>query len=76
MKHIDSILHQWKRFLERNNTNTNQYIVDRNRLDPYLVTEVPRTILIDANFNIVALRGPKLDDADLVKTIKSLYITK
>lgn len=73
---IDGDRDKWKRFLADNNKKTYQYIVDRNLLDPYQVTEVPRTILIDADFKIAALRGPKLDDPDLVKIIKSLNITK
>jgi hypothetical protein len=73
---IDGDRDKWKRFLADNNKKTYQYIVERNLLDPYQVTEVPRTILIDADFKIAALRGPKLDDPDLVKIIKSLNITK
>ena len=52
-----------------------QFITDRLKLESYYVSEIPRIIIIDKEFKIAAMRGPKPSDDD-TKTIIGKLLNK
>lgn len=54
---IDDDLKKWKNYLIKNNILTSQWIIDRTILKDYNVITLPRTIIIDKDFNIALLNG-------------------
>lgn len=54
---IDEDLALWKRFISNKSMSGNLGIIDRNKLNDYKITGVPRIIVIDKNFTIAAMNG-------------------
>lgn len=69
---IDGDKVAWKKHLKTKNYQGMQLIVDRAKLDAYHVSEIPRTIIINKNFKIAAMRGPKPSGIDTKRIIDSL----
>jgi thiol-disulfide isomerase/thioredoxin len=54
---IDEDLALWKRFITNKSMSGTLGIIDRNKLNDYKITGVPRIIVIDKNFTIAAMNG-------------------
>ena len=66
---IDRNTADWINYLTKNQLTGYQYIIDLSSLEPYYVSEIPRTILIDKSFTIYAMRGPKPSSLDATKIL-------
>ena len=56
---IDTDIKEWKGELTSRNMTGNQWIINRLKLNDYSVAGVPRTIIIDKNFNVFEMEGPR-----------------
>jgi thiol-disulfide isomerase/thioredoxin len=54
---IDEDIALWKRFITNKSMSGTLGIIDRNKLNDYKITGVPRIIVIDKNFTIAAMNG-------------------
>ena len=69
---IDGEIEKWKRFIASDKSTLNHYISDRLMLEPYKINVLPRTIVIDKNFKISALRGPDIMDSNFQELLKEM----
>ncbi|MFL5809731.1 MAG: TlpA family protein disulfide reductase, partial [Flavisolibacter sp.] len=69
---IDRDTAGWTRFVNKKQLQGLQYITDLATLEPYHVSEIPRTIIIDKNFKIYAMRGPMPSDAETAVIIEKM----
>ena len=69
---IDSETDKWKKFLQSKKASGNQWVIDRLKLEEYSVTGVPRTILIDKEFKVVDMYGPKPSSQQTEGLIKKM----
>lgn len=69
---IDGDKRAWIKHLNKENYQGKQFVVDRTKLDAYYVSEIPRTIIIDKNFRIAAMRGPMPSDNSIREIIDSV----
>ncbi|MEI7734876.1 MAG: TlpA disulfide reductase family protein [Ferruginibacter sp.] len=54
---IDEDVALWKRYISNKSMSGKLGIIDRNKLNDYKITGVPRIIVIDKNFTIAAMNG-------------------
>jgi thiol-disulfide isomerase/thioredoxin len=66
---VDSNEKDWLDFLKKNKLTGLQYNSDISSLAPYYVSEIPRTILIDKNFKIYAMRGPMPSNTETINIL-------
>lgn len=69
---IDRNTDDWLDYLNKNQLTGLQYIADLSTLEPYHVSEIPRTILIDKNFKIYAMRGPMPSSIEAMNIIQKM----
>ncbi|MGI8600487.1 MAG: TlpA family protein disulfide reductase [Chitinophagaceae bacterium] len=69
---IDSNESDWLDFLKKNHLTGLQYNTDFSTLAPYYVSEIPRTILIDKNFHIYAMRGPMPSSSEAINILEKM----
>jgi thiol-disulfide isomerase/thioredoxin len=69
---IDSDKKGWKEYLESQNATGNQWIIDRLKLGDYSVLYVPRTIIIDRNFKVFDMYGPRPSSKKTEELIETL----
>lgn len=69
---IDRNAAAWLDYLNKKHLTGFQYIVDLSELAPYHVSEIPRTILIDKNFKISAMRGPMPSNREAMNIIQKM----
>jgi thiol-disulfide isomerase/thioredoxin len=55
---IDEDVALWKRFITNKSMSGTLGIIDRNKLNDYKITGVPRIIVISKDFKIAAMNGP------------------
>lgn len=63
---------RWLKFIKEKNYSANQFIINRIRLDPYSVTSVPRSIIIDKEFRVAMMYADAPSSPDIKKTIDKL----
>jgi thiol-disulfide isomerase/thioredoxin len=69
---IDSNEKDWLDFLKKNQLSGLQYNTEISSLAPYYVSEIPRTILIDKNFKIYAMRGPMPSNTETINILEKM----
>jgi thiol-disulfide isomerase/thioredoxin len=69
---IDSNERDWLDFVKKNQLTGLQYNTDISSLAPYYVSEIPRTILIDKNFKIYAMRGPMPSNTQTIDILEKM----
>jgi thiol-disulfide isomerase/thioredoxin len=69
---IDSKIKEWKDFLISKNATGNQWNINRLVLEDYAVDAVPRYIIINKEFKIVDMYGPKPSSKKTDEILKKL----
>jgi thiol-disulfide isomerase/thioredoxin len=69
---IDEDAALWKRFISNKSMSGNLGIIDRNKLNEYKITGVPRIIVIDKSFKIAAMNGPLPSSKTIVSLLDGL----
>ncbi len=69
---IDRNVTDWLDYLNKKQLAGLQYITDLSTLKPYHVSEIPRTIVIDKNFKIYAMRGPMPSNGESIDIIQKM----
>lgn len=69
---IDSNETDWLDFLKKNHLTGLHYNTDFSKLAPYFVSEIPRTIIIDKNFKIYAMRGPMPSNSETLNILEKM----
>jgi len=69
---IDRNAADWLDYLNKKHLTGLQYITDLSALEPYHVSEIPRTILINKNFEIYAMRGPMPSSPETINIIQKM----
>ncbi|ANE50313.1 TlpA family protein disulfide reductase [Flavisolibacter tropicus] len=69
---IDRNEADWLNYISKHQLSGIQWSGDISTLAPYQVSEIPRTILIDQNFKIYAMRGPMPSSAEALQLIEKM----
>lgn len=69
---IDSKTSNWIKFITKTNLSGFQFNVDISKLESYYVSEIPRTIIIDKNFKIYAMRGPMPSNKESIDMLQKM----
>lgn len=69
---IDDETDLWKQDVDKRKAGGYQWLINRNSLLDYNIIGVPRTIIIDKDFNIANLNGPHPSSKDTEKVIEAL----
>lgn len=71
---IDRDTSDWVNYINKKKLIGFQYITDLDALSSYHLTEIPRTILIDKNFNIHAMRGPMPSSSEVINILQAMLL--
>lgn len=69
---IDNNKDLWRKTLVIRKASGIQGIIDRNKLLDYMIATIPRTIIINKNFEIVNINGPLPSDRNVIKVLNDL----
>jgi thiol-disulfide isomerase/thioredoxin len=69
---IDDGMELWKKNLAQRKADGIQWLINRNNLHDYDIVSIPRSLLIDRNFNIVVMNAPMPSSKDISSIIDSL----
>ncbi|MBS1565201.1 MAG: redoxin family protein [Bacteroidetes bacterium] len=69
---IDDDAGQWRRSLVRHHSDGYQWLINRDKLSAYNIVGIPRTLLIDKQFNMVEMNGALPSSPQAEKSIEAL----
>jgi thiol-disulfide isomerase/thioredoxin len=69
---VDDLTKVWKQNIKKRNAQGIQWIIPREKLNSYLVTGIPRIIIIDKAFQIVAMNGKLPSDKTVINYLNGI----
>jgi len=73
---IESTEDPWRKNIAKRKATGNQWLISRYRLQAYNIVDIPRVLLIDKNFKLVQMNGPRPSDKKTIAVLDMLSAKK